>query len=243
LLSNGRLFIRRAKESRDKIAAFGRGFVRDGSTVLTNGGSRVVASLLQKAADEKGGPSAVRFRVIYVLSSSKNVESSPGAEPEGMETVRALREKGVPVATIPESAVAYSLGKADMVIVGAEGVVENGGIVSRMGTYQIGLLAKAMSKPFYVVAESHKFVRLYPLGQYDLPIEQRVIDFKTEEEIADEAKQQPQATTTEATSKPVARNSCQSVDFTPPHLISALITDSGVLTPSAVSEELIKIWF
>lgn len=243
LLSNGRLFIRRAKESRDKIAAFGRGFVRDGSTVLTNGGSRVVASLLQKAADEKGGPSAVRFRVIYVLSSSKNVESSPGAEPEGMETVRALREKGVPVATIPESAVAYALGKADMVIVGAEGVVENGGIVSRMGTYQIGLLAKAMSKPFYAVAESHKFVRLYPLGQYDLPIEQRVIDFKTEEEIADEAKRQPQQTTTEATPKPVARNSCQSVDFTPPHLISALITDSGVLTPSAVSEELIKIWF
>lgn len=243
LLSNGRLFIRRAKESRDKIAAFGRGFVRDGSTVLTNGGSRVVASLLQKAADEKGGPSAVRFRVIYVLSSSKNVESLPGAEPEGMETVRALREKGVPVATIPESAVAYSLGKADMVIVGAEGVVENGGIVSRMGTYQIGLLAKAMSKPFYVVAESHKFVRLYPLGQYDLPIEQRVIDFKTEEEIVDEAKQQPKASATEATPKPVARNSCQSVDFTPPHLISALITDSGVLTPSAVSEELIKIWF
>ncbi len=33
------------------------------------------------------------------------------------------------------------------------------------------------------------------------------------------------------------------VDFTPPDLISALITESGVLTPSAVSEELIKIWF
>lgn len=222
LLSNGRLFIRRAKESRDKIAGFGRGFVRDGSTILTNGGSRVVASLLQQAANEKGGPSAVRFRVIYVLSDS--------AEPEGMETVRALREKGVPVSTIPESAVAYSLGKTDTVIVGAEGVVENGGIVSRMGTYQIGLLAKAMGKPFYVVAESHKFVRLYPLGQYDLPIEQRVIDFKTEEDITDGDKQ------------PTAHSS-EVVDYTPPHLISALITDSGVLTPSAVSEELIKIWF
>lgn len=222
LLSNGRLFIRRAKESRDKIAGFGRGFVRDGSTVLTNGGSRVVASLLQQAADEKGGPSAVRFRVIYVLSDS--------AEPEGMETVRALREKGVPVSTIPESAVAYSLGKTDTVIVGAEGVVENGGIVSRMGTYQIGLLAKAMGKPFYVVAESHKFVRLYPLGQYDLPIDQHVIDFKTEEDMTDGDKQQ-------------LAHSSQVVDYTPPHLISALITDSGVLTPSAVSEELIKIWF
>ena len=146
-----------------------------------------------------------------------------------METVRALRARGVPVATIPESAVAYSLGKADMVIVGAEGVVENGGIVSRMGTYQIGLLAKAVGKPFYVVAESHKFVRLYPLGQYDLPIEQQVIGFKTDEDIAHDGKPPVLCTGT--------------VDYTPPHLISALVTESGVLTPSAVSEELIKIWF
>jgi translation initiation factor eIF-2B subunit alpha len=161
-----------------------------------------------------------------------------------METVRALRAQGVPVATIPESAVAYSLGKADVVIVGAEGVVENGGIVSRMGTYQIGLLAKAMGKPFYVVAESHKFVRVYPLGQYDLPIEQHVIDFKTQEEV-DTAKQQ-QSKSAAASSTVQGLNSefhPDAVDFTPPHLISALITDSGVLTPSAVSEELIKIWF
>jgi len=271
LLSNGRLFIKRAKESRDKIAAFGRGFVRDGSTVLTNGGSRVVSALLQKAAEENSGPSAVRFRVIYVLPSvHSDIENSP-VEPEGMETVRALRAKGIPVATIPESAVAYSLGKVDMVIVGAEGVVENGGVVSRMGTYQIGLLAKAMGKPFYVVAESHKFVRLYPLGQYDLPIDQRIIEFKTEEDVIAEQKQaaersngqsdKPTAEKPEASpekraehmsalldgappdkesSKTVRRDA---VDFTPPHLISALITESGVLTPSAVSEELIKIWF
>ncbi|OQE32575.1 hypothetical protein PENFLA_c001G02590 [Penicillium flavigenum] len=231
LLSNGRLFIRRAKESRDKIAAFGRGFIRDGSTILTNGGSRAVAALLQKAADEEGGPSAVRFRVIYVLSSTSQESKHPNEEPEGMETVRALRAKGVPVSTIPESAVAYSLGKADMVIVGAEGVVENGGIVSRMGTYQIGLLAKAIGKPFYVVAESHKFVRLYPLGQYDLPIEQQVVEFKSEEDLAEERKQQSPVDTNGDT--PIKLPLCDSVDFTPPHLISALITDSGVLTPSA----------
>jgi len=61
-------------------------------------------------------------------------------------------------------------------------VVENGGIISRLGTYQIGLLAKAAGKPFYVAAETHKFVRLYPLGQYDLGIDQDVIEFKTEDE-------------------------------------------------------------
>lgn len=264
LLSNGRLFIKRAKESRNNVAAFGKGFVRDGSTILTNGGSRVVSALLQKAADERNGQSAVRFRVIYVLYGISDSDSL-AAEPEGLETVRALRARGVPVATIPESAVAYSLGKVDTVIVGAEGVVENGGIVSRMGTYQIGLLAKAMGKPFYVVAESHKFVRLYPLGQYDLPIEQHVINFKTEEDIAtEETKRSTKAETvhkdTTSSEEKAAHMTAllngapaenpsgtamrrDAVDYTPPHLITALITEGGVLTPSAVSEELIKIWF
>jgi translation initiation factor eIF-2B subunit alpha len=116
----------------------------------------------------------VRFKVIYVMNGARVSESK--------SVVTSLRAKGVPVATITEGAVGYAMGKVDLVIVGAEGVVENGGIISRLGTYQIGLLAKAAGRPFYVVAESHKFVRLYPLGQYDLPIEQKVIEFKTADE-------------------------------------------------------------
>ncbi|EGE82347.1 hypothetical protein RJZ56_003896 [Blastomyces dermatitidis] len=272
LLTNGRLFIKRAKESRDRIAAFGRGFVRDGSTVLTNGDSRVVGALLRKAADElkESGAPAARFRVIYVLSNVHTKDgngdgSSSGSDLEGMDTVTALRSRGVPVATIPESAVAYALGMVDMVIVGAEGVVENGGIISRLGTYQIGLLAKAEGKPFYVVAESHKFVRLYPLGQYDLPIKQNVVDFKMDqssesarttssdqtgsqnhEHATKEPRNHLNTPPSEQTPTPTEEKISikqDAVDFTPPHLISALITESGVLTPSAVSEELIKIWF
>lgn len=178
LLSNGRLFVARAKAGRDKIAGFGRHFVRDGKTVLTNGGSRVVGALLRSAAEASQG--SVRFRVVYVLSEARRTGAGAGAE--GADIVDALRRRGVPVATIPEAAVAYSLGRVDMVIVGAEGVVENGGIISRLGTYQIGMLAKAAGKPFYVVAESHKFVRLFPLSQYDLGIEQKVIEFRTEED-------------------------------------------------------------
>jgi translation initiation factor 2B subunit (eIF-2B alpha/beta/delta family) len=33
------------------------------------------------------------------------------------------------------------------------------------------------------------------------------------------------------------------VEITPPELISALITENGIMTPNAVSEELIKLWF
>lgn len=176
LLSNGRLFVRRAKESREKIAAYGRHFVRDGCTVLTHGGSRVVGALLGKAAEVSASGGGVRFKVIYVMNGARVNESK--------RVVTSLRAKSVPVATITEGAVGYAMGKVDLVIVGAEGVVENGGTISRLGTYQIGLLAKAAGRPFYVVAESHKFVRLYPLGQYDLPIEQKVIEFKTTDEEA-----------------------------------------------------------
>jgi translation initiation factor eIF-2B subunit alpha len=176
LLTNGRVFVERAKAAREQIASFGTHFVRDGCTILTMGGSRVVGALLKGAADSSGG--SVRFKVIYVLPAAASTLLNP--PPEGTEIVSALRRKGVPVATIPEGAVAYAMGKVDMVIVGAEGVVENGGVISRLGTYQIGILAKSAGKPFYVVAESHKFVRIFPLGQYDLPIEQKVVDFKVD---------------------------------------------------------------
>lgn len=46
-----------------------------------------------------------------------------------------------------------------MVFVGADGVVESGGIINMMGTYQIALVAKSMNKPVYVAAESYKVCR------------------------------------------------------------------------------------
>lgn len=174
LLSNGRLFVSRAKAGRERIAAYGQHFVRDGSVVLTHGGSRVVGALLGKAAETSKTGGNVRFKVIYVMNDARVSESKA--------VVSSLRAKGVPVATISEGAVGYAMGKVNLVIVGAEGVVENGGIISRLGTYQIALLAKAAGKPFYVAAESHKFVRLYPLGQYDLGIDQTVIEFRTEDD-------------------------------------------------------------
>lgn len=138
-----------------------------------------------------------------------------------------------------------------------------------MGTYQMGLLAQATKKPFYVVAESYKFVRLYPLGQWDLPVRQQVVEFKTADQEGGvgtmggedgnegglEPKTQGQGNeegyfdmkskglTTRTKVGDSLTNEDEIVDFTPPHLISALITENGVLTPSAVSEELIKLWF
>lgn len=63
-----------------------------------------------------------------------------------------------------------------MVLVGAEAVVESGGIVNKLGTYQIAVVARSRNVPFYVAAESYKFARLYPLHQRDLPYEAKPVD-------------------------------------------------------------------
>lgn len=261
LMTNVRLFVKRAKEARGKIAGVARRFIRDGSTVLTSGSSRVVGAVLMAAVEE-----GVRFRVIYVRSSSSSSvfadtarqnhrqqsQSKRGKENSATPNslARDLRARGVPVAEIGEGAVAFAMGKVDTVLVGAEGVVENGGVINRLGTYQLSLLARSAGKPFYVVVESHKFVRLYPLGQYDLPIEQKVLDFVTGEDGDEGSGRTLEMGEEQGGGEPSAEKrdwlgseQDEAVDFTPPELITALITESGVHTPSAVSEELIKIWY
>ena len=221
LLANGRLFVQRAKESRSQIAKVARKFVRDGCTVLTCGMSRVVAAVLRAAAED-----GAKFRVIFAQDSTEPLSTT------STDIVTELRRKDIPVATIPFGALAASLPYVTFVLVGAESVVENGGIISGMGTNQMGLLAKSIGKPFYVVAESHKFVRVYPLSGDDLPLGQKVLDFWTES--GEEEKEHEEG-------KRKAED--DAVDFTPPNLITALVTENGVQTPSAVSEELIKIWY
>ena len=177
--------------------------------ILVHSQSRTVTALLLHAASQ-----LIRFRVFVTESrTSKN----------GVEMARTLRAHGIPTSLIADATVGYVMQKVDKIFVGAEGVAESGGVINESGTYQIGVLAEATNKPFYVVAESHKFVRLFPLSPSDIPNEHS-LDF-TLEDKDDELSTLP------------------AVDFTPHQYITALITDIGVLTTNSVSEELIKIWF
>jgi translation initiation factor eIF-2B subunit alpha len=102
-------------------------------------------------------------------------------------------------------------------------VVENGGVINKLGTYTIAVCAKAHNRPFYVAAESYKFARLYPLNQRDLPMEAKPLDLG------------PLLPARVGVDNP-------SRDYTPPAYIDLLITDLGILTPAAVSDELIQLY-
>lgn len=85
-----------------------------------------------------------------------------------------LERAGIDCTLILDAAIGYVMESVDFVMVGAEAVVESGGIINRVGTFTMGLCAREMKKPCYVLVESFKFTRLYPLNQRDLPDEYKV---------------------------------------------------------------------
>ena len=212
----------RAKQARGSIARIAKQLVRDESIVLTYGHSRVVKAVLNAAVDD-----GTNFSLICAQDSGSTLREAHS------DTLEQLRRKEVPVAIIPFSALATATSKATLVMVGAESLMESGGVVSSMGTRQIGILARDSKKPLYVVAESHKLVKVYPLSPQDLGLEEDVFAFKTRaSQDNSNSKQYP--------SKPDIGYA--HLDYSPPSLITAIVTESGVHKPNAISEDLMKIW-
>mmetsp|Transcript_12895 Transcript_12895/g.1965 ORF Transcript_12895/g.1965 Transcript_12895/m.1965 type:complete len:88 (+) Transcript_12895:509-772(+) len=80
-----------------------------------------------------------------------------------------ISKLGLHCRIITDNAVVAVLEKVDFIVVGAEAIVENGGIINRIGTHNLAIMAKAFNIPFYVFAESLKFLRFFPLSQRDVP--------------------------------------------------------------------------
>lgn len=74
----------------------------------------------------------------------------------GWEMAKRVAELGMPVQLVLDSTVARVIRSVDIVLFGAEGVVENGGVINTVGTYQMAVVAQSQRVPVYVVAESFK---------------------------------------------------------------------------------------
>jgi methylthioribose-1-phosphate isomerase len=128
-----------------------------------------------------------------------------------------LAQDRIPVTLIADNAAGFlmSRGKIDAVIVGADRVAANGDVANKIGTYQVAVLARRHAIPFYVAC---------PLSTIDLsiangdgiPIEERAA-----EEVLGyrETRWAPPGVSVE---NPV-------FDVTPAELVSALITEKGVV--------------
>lgn len=180
-----------------------------------------------------------------------------------MRTHKILTAAGIPCTVVLDSAVGYVMERVDMVLLGCEAVVESGALVSSVGTYQVALIAKAMQKPVYALAESYKFLRHYPLSQTDLPMP-RDAGARLPLTFAAEMPTTPTASEFVATKAPSSQpqsgagtpstpgqagkmelskemSECQpKFDITYPNLVDFIITDLGTpLSPTSVSQYLV----
>jgi methylthioribose-1-phosphate isomerase len=125
----------------------------------------------------------------------------------------------IPVTVICDNmaATVMARGMVQAVVVGADRIAANGDAANKIGTYGVALLAKAHAIPFYVAAPSSTFDLLLPDGS-GIPIEER-----------------PPEEITRGFGKLTAPENASvfnpAFDVTPNGLITAIITEKGVLYP------------
>lgn len=129
-------------------------------------------------------------------------------------------QEGIPVTVIADSMAAHCMrqGKIDAVVVGADRIAANGDTANKIGTYALAIVAKMHGVPFFVAA---------PLSTVDFDLtsgEQIPIEERDAQEIY-------QVGDTRICAQGVNFYN-PAFDVTPADLITAIITERGVVKPS-----------
>ncbi len=107
--------------------------------------------------------------------------------------------------------------RVDLVLVGADRIAANGDAANKIGTYSLAVLARHHKIPFYIAAPVTTFDLALPDGS-SIPIEERCGD-----EVACFAGKR--------VAPPGIKTCNPAFDVTPASLITAFITDRGVIRP------------
>lgn len=133
-----------------------------------------------------------------------------------------LARDGVPVSVITDSMAAHLMQRdeVDLVIVGADRIAANGDVANKIGTYGLAVLAREHGIPFYVAAPISTLDLATPDGA-GIPIEER--GRQEVAEIGDRV--------VVPDGVPVRH---PAFDVTPHRLVSAIVTERGVVRPPYV---------
>lgn len=127
-------------------------------------------------------------------------------------------QESIPVTLITDNMAGHlmSQGEIDAVVVGTDRVAENGDVANKIGTYMVAVLAQRHGIPFYVACPISTIDLTIPDGA-SIPIEERAA-----EEVTGFGQSQWAAKGVQV------RN--PAFDVTPAELVTALITEKGVVS-------------
>lgn len=131
-----------------------------------------------------------------------------------------LKKKGIDATLICDSMAAALMrqGKINKVIAGADRIAKNGDTANKIGTYSLAVLSYYHKVPFYIAAPVSTFDLAIKSGR-DIPIEER----------------QDKEVTALFFKRPITAPGIKvfnpAFDITPHNLITAIITDKGIISP------------
>jgi methylthioribose-1-phosphate isomerase len=197
-----------------RMAAHGAELFAPGDRVLThcNAGALATGGIGTAVGVIAAAHRAGRVAAVWVDETRPLLQ---GARLTAWEMLRL----GIPHRLVTDSMVGalMSRGLVERVIVGADRIAANGDAANKIGTYTVAVLAHRHKVPFYVAAPLSTFDSRIPSGA-DIPIEERAGLEVTEiagRRIA-----------------PVGTSGFNlAFDVTPAELITAIVTEEGVLEP------------
>jgi len=197
-----------------RIGAYGASLLPPVARVLTicntgalaTGGYGTALGVIRSAWAEK------KLKLVYACETRPRLQ---GARLTAWELLR----EGIPFRLIADSAAGFLMarGEVDAVLVGADRIARNGDTANKIGTYTLAVLAKRHGVPFYVVAPTSTVDLGLENGE-KIPIEER-----EEGEVLSPygCRLAPEG----------ARAWNPAFDVTPAELITAIVTERGVIKP------------
>lgn len=187
-----------------RIGEIGSKRIRNGDVLLTHCNSAAALSVILTAAYQN--------KDIKVFAT----ETRPRFQ--GHITCKILRDAGIDVTLIVDSAIRLYMNKVNTTIVGADAISSNGALVNKIGTSTVALVAKEARTLFFVATETYKFSPETMIGEL-IEIEERDI-----EEVIDREE-------LEKIGNPKVLN--PAFDITPSQYIDLIITEKGIIPPQA----------
>jgi len=214
LLEEARRIQQEDVEACRMIGVHGAAMIAPGSSILTHCNTGALATAGEGTAQSIITTAARQEKVVRVFVD----ETRPllqGARLTSWELLRA----GVDVTLITDNTAGYLMQQKQVsaVIVGADRIALNGDTANKVGTYSLSVLARHHGIPFYVAAPTSTIDYGTRFGR-EIPVEER---------SGDEV--------TTIAGKRIAPEGVQvyapAFDVTPNQLITAIVTEEGVLSP------------
>lgn len=201
-----------------KIGENGAQLFKDNDTIMTICNTGNLATVKYGTAFSVIARAHERYKNIKVIA----LETRPYLQGARL-TAFELKEEGISFKLITDNTAAYlmSKGLVSAVISGADRIAANGDVANKIGTYMLAVLAKFHNIPFYVAAPTSTIDPETETGK-DIPIEERSSD-----EV------------THCMGKRIAPIDIDvynfSFDVTPNELVSAIVTEKGVLNQPLIN--------